>query len=174
MAVVAQDQRMEELRRLGASVPLRQLATGECIHEVFRGSCLGPPYRVYHGAQVPQGPDFVPLWDHGSRVCGLREGLGGLEFIDFSIEAPLEFEHLAGTEQGFWTTRFDFLYECEVSGGALRQAANRVGWQFLERYLADRELAEEHLRTFRDHRLWLRQLVADIDRDAVTPSNKHP
>lgn len=168
MAVVAEDQRMPELRRLGASAPLMRLAAGECLHEAFRGSCLGPPCYVYHGAAVPDGPPLVPLWDHGSRVAGLRAGPDGSEFIEFSIETPQAFEVVARTEQGFWTTRFDFLYECEVPDDVLRQAAEQVGFRFVDRYMSAREAAEEQLRTFHDHRTWRRELVARIDHEAAT------
>jgi hypothetical protein len=44
MAVIAQDQRMAVLRRLGASAPLMRLAAGECLHEAFRDGCLGPAW----------------------------------------------------------------------------------------------------------------------------------
>ncbi|MET3182261.1 UNVERIFIED_ORG: hypothetical protein ABIC43_005436 [Variovorax guangxiensis] len=167
MAVIGEHLRMPELQRLGLSAPLMQLAAGQCIHEAFRGSCLGPPFYAYRGAGVPEGPTLVPLWDHGSRVCGLRETAGGLEFIEFSIEDPAGFERVAGTEQGFWATRFDFLYECELPDETLREAAARVGFRFLERHLAQREAAEEQLGSFSGHRAWLRELVAGIDRDAA-------
>jgi hypothetical protein len=65
MAVIAQAQRMAELQRLGLSAPLVRLATGECVHEAFRASCLGPAFYVYHGADAPAGPPLIPLWDSG-------------------------------------------------------------------------------------------------------------
>ena len=168
MAAIAEHLRMSELRRLGASAPLMQLAAGQCIHEAFRDSCLGPPFYVYNGADVPEGPTLVPLWDHGSRVCGLRAGEGSLEFIEFSIELPQDFERVAGTEQGFWATRFDFLYECDLSDEVLLDAAGLVGFRFLERYLTAREAFEEQLGGFSAHRAWLQELVAGIDRDAIS------
>jgi hypothetical protein len=59
MTVVAQELRLNELRRLGMSEPLIQLAAGNCIHKVFRDICLGPPFYVYHPADVPAGPDRI-------------------------------------------------------------------------------------------------------------------
>jgi hypothetical protein len=167
MALVAEDQRMAELQRLGASVALLQLAAGVCIHAAFGGSCLGPPYYVYHGAGVPDGPAFVPLWDHCSRVCGMRRRPDGVEFIEFSIEAPRDFKILATTEQGFWASRFDFFYECEVPNDVLRAAADAVGFRFLDRYLAEREEVEADLNTFSAHHDWLRDLVARIDQQTT-------
>ncbi|KAI1692674.1 hypothetical protein DdX_21112 [Ditylenchus destructor] len=82
------------------SPALLQLAAGQCLHEAFRGFCLGPPFYNYHGARAPEGPTLVPLWEHGSRVCALRESDGGLEFIEFSIEDPAGFERLAGNRAG--------------------------------------------------------------------------
>ncbi|MDN6887285.1 hypothetical protein QMO14_27280 [Variovorax sp. CAN2819] len=168
MGVIAEHLRIAELQRLGASASLLQMAAGQCLHEAFRGSCLGPPWYSYHGARAPEGPTLVPLWDHGSRVCGLRETERGLEFIEFSIEDPSGLERLAGTEQGFWATRVDFLYECDLADEVLRSAAERVGFRFLERYLRSREAAEEQLGSFGAHRAWLRELVAGIDRDAAS------
>jgi len=168
MGVVAEHLRISELQRLGASASLLQLAAGQCLHEAFRGSCLGPPWYSYHGAGAPEGPMLVPLWDHGSRVCGLRATEGGSEFIEFSIEDPSGFERLAVTEQGFWTTRFDFLYERDLADEVLHSAAELVGFRFLERYLRSREAAEEQLGSFGAHRAWLRELVAGIDRDAAS------
>jgi hypothetical protein len=48
MTVVAQELRLNELRRLGMSEPLIQLAAGNCIHKVFRDISLGPPFYIYH------------------------------------------------------------------------------------------------------------------------------
>lgn len=163
MTVIAQDQRMAELRRLGASAPLMRLAAGECLHEAFRDGCLGPARYVDHGAKAPEGPPWIPLWGRGTRVSGARQRSGGLEFIEFSIEAPDAFDVVAGTEQGFWATRFDFLHELDMPDDVLRQAASLVGFRFLDRYLDAREAAEEQLATFSAHRQWLREMVSRID-----------
>ncbi|MES2248722.1 MAG: hypothetical protein V4645_15700 [Pseudomonadota bacterium] len=167
MTVVAETLRVATLQRLGASAPLVQLAMGECLHEVFRTVCLGPPFLAYHGARAPDGPPWVPLWDRSSRVTGVRAHPGGLEFIEFSVEDPRAFERIALTEQGFWTTRFDALYENDVPEDALHEAARRVGFRYLDRHLVAREEAEERLNTFSDHSLWLQGLVASIDQQAA-------
>lgn len=166
MTVIAEHLRMAQLQRLGLSQALVRLAAGDCVHEVFRGHCLGPPFRVYHGARVPEGPLLVPLWEQDGRVCGVWEVDGGLAFVEFSIELPDAFELVARTEQGFWATRFDFLVECEVSGPLLEEAACRVGFRFLERQLDAMDEAGSQLGSFLGHRSWLNELVAGIDRDA--------
>jgi hypothetical protein len=166
MAAVPEGQRIAALRRLGVSEPLIRLSSGECVHPTFRNSCLGPPYYVYHGAGVPDGPPLVPLWDHGDTVVGVWERAVGPEFVEFSIEADDEVWPLARTEQGFWATRFDFLYEVEVPDGELREAAAAVEFRFLGRHLASREAAAGRLGTFEGHAAWLRELVAAIDREA--------
>jgi hypothetical protein len=165
MAAVADDQRIAALRRLGASEPLIRLATGDCIHPTFRNSCLGPPYYVYHGASTPNGPPLVPLWDHGDTVAGVWKRADGPEFIAFSIEADDEVWPQARTEQGFWATRFDYLYEAEVPDEELRQAASAVGFRYLDRLLAARSSLKGALNRFESHGAWLRGLVAGIDRD---------
>lgn len=174
MAAVAEDRRITELRRLGASESLIRLATGECVHDTFRNGCLGPPYYVYHGAATPDGPPLVALWDCNDTVVGVWERVDGPEFIEFSIEAVDEYRSLARTEQGLWATQFNFLYECEVSVDELREAAATVGFRFLVRYLTSREAAESRLGTFETHGLWLRGLVAGIDREASEAEQDAP
>ena len=166
MAAVPEDQRIAALRRLDVSEPLVRLASGECVHPTFRNSCLGPPYYAYHGAGVPDGPPLVPLWDHGDTVAGVWDRADGPEFVEFSIEADDEVWPLARTEQGFWATRFDSLYEADVPVEELREAAAAVGFRFLDRLVASREAAAGRLGTFEGHAAWLRELVAAIDRDA--------
>lgn len=169
MAVVTQDRRMAALGELGVSGPMRRLAAGECLHEAFGGCCLGPPFYAYRGAAVPEGPPLVPLWDRDSRVAAVWRQPDGLAFIEFSIEDPGAFEVLARTEQGFWASRFDFLYECDLAIETLQQAAESVGFRFLDRHLASREAAEHGLASFAAHRAWLHGLVAEIDREAAAP-----
>ena len=163
MPAVAEEQRIPELRRLGMSEPLIRLASGDCVHEMFRHSCLGPPYYVYNMAGTPNGPPLIALWDCNDTVVGVWERPDGPEFIDFSIEADDEYRPLARTEQGFWVTQFDFFYECLTPMEELREAAAAVGYRFLDRHLTAREAAESRLGTFEGHESWLRELVADID-----------
>ena len=167
MAAIPEDQRIEALRRLGASESLIRLASGDCVHPTFRDTCLGPPYNVYHGAGTPDGPSLVPLWDHGDTVVGVWERADGPEFVEFSIEAADEVWSQARTEQGFWATRFDHLYESEVPDAKLREAAAAVGFRFLDRLMASREASASRLGTFEAHGAWLRELVAAIDREAL-------
>lgn len=165
MSAVTEEQRVAELRRFRLSEPLIRLASGDCVHPEFRDSCLGPPFFTYNGAGMPEGPMLVPLWDHGDKVVGVWERPEGLEFIEFGIEATDEYTVLARTEQGFWAVEFDFLYEFDVSLTQLRQAATAIGFRFMEKHLASREAAEERLGSFEEHDAWLRDLVAEIDRE---------
>jgi hypothetical protein len=172
MAAVAEDQRIAELRRLGASESLVRLASGDCVHEMFRDGSLGPPYYVYHMAGTPAGPPLIPLWDCNDTVLGVWERADGPEFVEFSIEREDEDEYtpLARTEQGFWATQFDFYYECDIPPEELREAAAAVGFRFLDRLVAAREAAGSRLGTFEGHWAWLRELVAGIDRESGGPA----
>ncbi len=136
MTTIPEDRRFTELRRLRVSDALLRLSCGDCIHEMFRDSCLGPPHYVYHEAGVPNGPPLIPLWDCNGIVVGMWEKPDGAEFIEFSIEADDEYSPLARTEQGLWARQFDFFYESDAPVEKLREAAAAVGFQFLDRYLA--------------------------------------
>ena len=167
MAVVPEERRIAELRRLGVSEALMRLSRGDCVHELFRDTCLGPPYYVYHGAGVPAGPPLVPLWDRSLNdvVVGIWERPDGLEFIEFSIEANDEYTPLARTEQGFWATPFDFFFESDAPAQKMGEAAAAVGFHFLDRLRAAREAVDSRLTTFEAHRTWLQAFVAGIDKD---------
>lgn len=176
MPVVAEDERVAALRRRGLSDPLVRLSCGEVLHDQFSLSCVGPPWYVYHGSvPTPDGPPLAVLWEWSEKVTGIW-WRGGLEFIQYRFGWPEEFEVLARTEQGFWATQFDFLYECDGPLDELRAAAATVGFRFVERHLAAREAADSRLGTFEDHRLWLRELVAAIDHEApeAEPRNGLP
>ena len=86
MAAVPEDQRINELRRLGASEPLIRLSSGEVVHELFRYSCLGPPHYVYHGAGTPFGPPLIPLWDCNDTVVGVWEWWAPVEPFEAGAE----------------------------------------------------------------------------------------
>jgi hypothetical protein len=166
MAAIAEDQRIGELRRLGMSEPLIRLSSGEILHDLFRHSCLGPPYYIYHGAGTPGGPLLAPLWDCNDTVVGVWDRHDGPEFIEFSIEADDEYWALARTEQGFWAAQFDFFYEMDTPLDEMRDAAGVVGFRFLDRHLSARQATDSRLGTFQAHQTWLRDLVAGIDRES--------
>jgi hypothetical protein len=171
MPAVAEDERVAVLRRLGVSDPLIRLSCGEVLHDQLSGSCVGPPWYVYHGSiPTPDGPPLVVLWEWSEEVTGVWQRGSGLEFIRYGFGGPEEFEVLARTEQGFWATQFDFLYESDAPLDDLWAAAAAVGFRFLERHLATREAADSRLDTFESHEVWLRELVAGIDREAQTPN----
>ncbi|MBB1594383.1 hypothetical protein [Achromobacter sp. UMC46] len=166
MAEHSEAQRIAALRQLGVSAPLVQLSSGHCVHEAFRGTCLGPPNRAYPRAGAADGPAWLALWDQDGMVYAALEDEDGLEFNRYSIERPRDIDVIARTEQGFWLHRFDFLYERDMPDDTLRQAAKAVGFRYLDRYLHERRAAEAQLGTFAKHRAWLQNLIAMIDGDA--------
>lgn len=166
MAERSEAQRTAALRQLGVSEPLIQLSSGNCLHEAFRGVCLGPPTRAYPRPAAADGPAWLALWDQDGMVYAVLEDEGGLEFNRYSIERPRDIDVIARTEQGFWLHRFDFLYERDMPDDALRQAAQAAGFRYLDRYLSERHAAGAHLGNFAAHRAWLDGLIAEIDRDA--------
>lgn len=166
MAAVAEGERVATLRRLEISDSLVRLSCGELLHEQFNDLCLGPPWYVYNGAVLaPDGPPLAVLWEWSEQVTGVWRRGGRLEFIRYGFGWPEEFEILASSEQGFWATQFDLLYECDAPLEELRAAAVVVGFRFLERYLSSRKAAESGLDTFERHKAWLRELVAGIERE---------
>ena len=167
MGTISEDRRLAEMRRLGLSDPLIALSAGTLLHELFRDACLGPPFTVYHGAGAPDGPELVPLWDNNDRVTGVWERPDGMEFIRFDIESDDEYESLSRTEQGLWTTLFDFLYESDAPLNELKDAAAIVRFAYLDRYLSSREAIEGKLGSFEFHKNWLQDLAGKIDRDQV-------
>jgi hypothetical protein len=171
MPVVSEKRRVATLRQWGISEPLIRLSCGEVLHDQFSIICIGPPWYAYHGSvDPPDGPPLAPLWEWSERVTGVWRRDGGLEFIRFGFGCPEEYEVLARTEQGFWATQFDFLYESEAPLEELRGAASAVGFQFLDWLLASRKAAAAGLGTFEDHRAFLRVLVAGIDRESGNPA----
>ena len=161
-------ERIAALRQLGVSQPLVQLSSGNCLHEAFRGICVGPPTRAYPRADASDGPAWIALWDQDSMVYAVLQDEGGLEFNRYSIERPRDIDAIARSEQGFWLHRFDFLYERELPDDTLRQAAQAVGFRYLDRYLSERKAAEAQLGTFAAHRAWLAGLIASVDGDAAS------
>lgn len=95
----------------------------------------------------------------------MRKRGGKLEFIRYCFGSPDEYAVLARTEQGFWATVFDFLYETDAPLVQLREAAGIVGFRFFDRFLSVREKAE--LGTFELHQAYLNGLVTDVDREVA-------
>lgn len=72
-AVLPEGSRLAELKRLGVSDPLLRMSGGALLHEAFRFWYTVPPLYSYSGAAPPEGPPFVPLWDHADNVVGVRD-----------------------------------------------------------------------------------------------------
>lgn len=161
--VIEQSQRIPALSRFGLSPALLQMASGKLPHPALASCSSGPPYYLYRGAAAPVGPQVLPLWDIGDQVIAVRAHASGLEYICFSIEAPDEVEQLATTEQGFWATQFDFMYELDMEIETLHAIAEAVGYRFLQRQLESRTAVESELVSSSRHDAWLSELVASID-----------
>jgi hypothetical protein len=101
-------------------------------------------------------------------VYAVLEDEDGLEFNRYSIERPRDIDVIARSEQGFWLHRFDFLYERDLPDDTLRQAAQAVGFRYLDRFLRERHAADAQLGTFAAHRAWLQSLIASVDSDAAS------
>lgn len=168
MADRSEAERIAALRRLGVSEPLVQLSSGTCLHEAFRGICVGPPTRAYPRPGASDGPVWIALWDQDAMVYAVLEDEDGLEFNRYSIERPRDIDVIARSEQGFWMHRFDFLYERDLPDDTLRQAAQAVGFRYLDRFLRERHAADAQLGTFAAHRAWLQSLIASVDSDAAS------
>jgi len=149
MPIFPEAGRLAELRRLGISEPLVRLAFGERLHPAFDPCFVGPPRRVYRRPEdqvsVPDGPPLVPLWSFGDGVQGVWEVEGGLEFIDYDVEAPERYQVVARTEQGFlawmFMTLHEDLFDEEDEFETLPGAAERVGFRHYADWLAAYEAA---------------------------------
>lgn len=161
--VIEESRRTPALSQLGLSPALLQMASGQYPHPALASCSSGTPYYLYHGAEAPAGPQVLPLWDIGDQVIAVRAQASGLEYICFSIEAPDDVERLATTEQGFWATQFDFMYELDLEIEILHAIAQAVGYRFLQMQLDSRTAVEDQLASSLRHEMWLSELVASID-----------
>ena len=80
MPVIQEDKRLQRLGELGISEPISRLSSGGFIHEVFCFRCHTPPVFVYRGAEVPAGPEFVPIWECCETVVGVWNEKAGWIF----------------------------------------------------------------------------------------------
>jgi hypothetical protein len=164
MPVIAQDLRIDALRKLQLSDALIAIASGEELDPAFLRHSITPPYYVYAGAHVPDGPLCVPLWDEGDAVFAVWEKPDGYEFIEFSIEEPEAYTIISRSEQGFWANRFDWLYELDsYDDDALEHTANAVSFRYWSYYLAERQKVEGSLNSYIFHQNWVRSIVEQID-----------
>jgi hypothetical protein len=164
MTVVPEAQRLSELQRVGVSELIIRLSAGEPVHDLFRFRCESPPYAVYHGASVPVGPTFVPLWECCDSVTGVWERDGRLGFLEFSIEDPREYRAISNTEQGLLADLFLKLYEDRDDLGLddFREPARLIGFRFLDEMVTAYEGAPHA--TFEAQKSFQRDFLARIDR----------
>jgi hypothetical protein len=163
MPVIASKLRIEKLKQLRLSEPIIAMASNEQVNIQFSYYQSAPPFYVYAGAHVPDGPLVIPLWDEGDTVIAVWEKMGALEFIKFSIEQPEYYSILSSTEQGFWAHQFDFLYEADLEIDVLEEIAYVVSFKYLSFYLTEREKVEGTLGTYDVHQQWLKSIVKQID-----------
>jgi hypothetical protein len=163
MGVVPEDERVAALRRLGISEPVIRLSCGENIHDLLSISCEGPPWEVYHNAEVPDGPPFVPLWEFAEGVTGLWEKAGRLEFIEFDVEGPDQYWVLAHSEQGFlaWLLLWHYQNRDDLEWPDFREPAEAIGFQFLSELVAAYEQAS--INSYDAYKEFQRRFVARVD-----------
>jgi hypothetical protein len=168
MPVVSQRERLEALRRLGISEAVIELAAGKNRRAAFEYEC-SEPYMIYGCMVVPAGDPLVPLWeDRCGGVTAVRPGQIGLEFVEFSVEAPEDYRIVAKSEQGLLAHLFLILYEgsdAPPKEAALPQDAASVGFQYYAD-LVSAYSAHEH-RNFEQHEAFVRAFVNGIDRRAI-------
>lgn len=168
MPVVSSRQRLGALRSLGISDAVIALAAGENRRATFDYHCT-LPYMVYGCPDTPAGDPLVPLWeDRGGGVTAVRRAETGLEFLQFSVEAPGDYQIAARTEQGLLAHLFITLYEaCDepAKEAALSEDAASVGFAYYPELVGTYDAAEHS--TFDEHEAFVRAFVASVDRRAL-------
>lgn len=169
MPLIPDPDRLEVLRGWGVSEATLRLSGGELLHRVFHDVALGPPWHIYRGTiWIPEQGELAPLWECSSSVEAVLRDDSGTHFIrlPFEAETAEQLETLSKSEAGFWTHKFDFLYECDEDEEDLRAAAASVGYSRIDDYLEARVLAEPGLGSTADHDLWLASQVRIADGEA--------
>lgn len=166
MPVVPEDIRSEAMARLGLSDALIRLSEGELIHPAFAQHCQAPPRHCYDGFEVPDGPEFVPIWDEDDQAFGVREAAGGLEFLSYWTDDGLE-SIIARTEQGFLAYLFNEIYDTtheddEDDLAMLREAAQAIGFRFLDDVIRYREEVGNSL-DYLEERRFEKEVCGGID-----------
>jgi len=153
---------------LGISTAVIELAAGNNRRAAFDYYCT-TPYMVYACADAPAGDPLVPMWeDRGGGVTAVRPAETGLEFLEFSVEAPQEYRIVARTEQGLLAHLFITLYEaCDEpdAEAALLEDAASVGFLYCSELVSAYDAAEH--RTFEEHQSFVGAFVDSVDRRAL-------
>jgi hypothetical protein len=126
--------RLAELRSLGLSPGLLQLASGDLPYPEFEFRC-GPVHRYFSLVPADYRPaNFIPLWECDSTVVGCRRGAAGLEFLTWQTDEVREPELLASSESGLLFWLFSYLIEDQdwddesAARQALSETAAAVGF----------------------------------------------
>jgi hypothetical protein len=136
----------KELRALGIDDAIVALATAAVPHVAFEYRCqaVDDP-KVDNGGEPPPGPPFTTLWECNDTVTGFWRRDGGIEFIEFDIEAPEDYHLISRSTQGLFAWTFFWLVEdedwddAEAALGRLREAALAVGFVHLDDVLRIQE-----------------------------------
>jgi hypothetical protein len=163
MPLVNEGDRLDALRRLGLSPAVVELARGRNQGTAFWFHCAEPYMPFAEGARNPEGPKLVPLWACGDTVTAGRERDGRLEFIEYSMEAPEEYEVIAHTEQGLLATLFISMYEGQQGEDeqSLAAAATSAGFRYF-REMVEAYTGSRH-NAFESHAEFVRAFTARID-----------
>jgi hypothetical protein len=167
---VPKDNREADLRRLGLSSGLIDLAMGRRVPRLFSGYTA--PSKVYGDAlSWKSGLTFVPLWERYSS-----DAAAGLEFFRFSIEQPNPVRVLATSELGFFARLFFFhlqvLYD-NAEGNELplrpaREVSEAVKALGFLHYQAVKDAYLRHQNGVEDQERAIGRVVTAIDRDTTT------
>jgi len=161
-SVVSRRQRLAELRRLGVSESVVQLAAGKNRRAAFRFHC-GIPWKSYRGAGAPAGELVIPMWECGDSVTALRTNRGKVEFVTFSVESPKKVWDVVRSEQALLAHLFIELYEDADEDEERRLAADArsVGFRYF-RELVSAYSKSKHT-TSNQHTAFVRRFVGSIE-----------
>src|SRR5215218_3477542 len=99
------DDRLRELSRLGFSKAVLDLSAGIMVTPLLRDICH-EPYYIYQGGTTPSDLELTPIWQDTMMLTAVWVNMGRTEIIEYSLEAPEEFDVIAFTEQGLWAHVF--------------------------------------------------------------------
>ena len=114
-----------------------RLSDGDLPHPIFEFSCQ-QPYKFWD--EMPG--DYFPIWETGTLQTGLILG-EPLKFIQLTVEDPDDFHVISESEQGLLADLFIDLVEDDNGQEELQEAAEAVGFRYLEDVLKFRNSARK-------------------------------